>query len=66
LLGTLVPLLLFLLPGSWDALGAALVLLGGLIMRLLVVRAGEERTWLPGQRLYYARLPVGTEEFLKA
>lgn len=66
LLGTLLPLVLFLLPAGGGALGAALVLLGGLIMRFLVVQAGEQRTWLPGECRYYARLPVGNEAFLKA
>ncbi|HHW06767.1 MAG TPA: polysulfide reductase NrfD [Clostridia bacterium] len=66
LIGTLAPLILFLLPAGLEAPGAVLALLGGLIMRLLVVRAGEERTWLPGERLYHARLPVGNEDFLRA
>lgn len=66
LLGTLVPLILFLWGGNLEVIAAVLVLLGGLLMRRLVIRGGEERTWLPGEKLYYARLPAGDEDFLKA
>jgi protein NrfD len=67
LIGTVLPLILLLFPGTGvTALGAFLALLGGLLMRLLVVYSGEDRTWLPGEELYRSRLPLGTEEFLKA
>lgn len=66
LLGTLLPLILFLWPANLDIAGSLLVLLGGLIMRWLVVKGGENRTFVPGEKLYYARLPVGNEDFLKA
>ncbi|NLL20086.1 MAG: oxidoreductase, partial [Clostridia bacterium] len=66
LLGTLLPLILFLWRINLEIIAAVLVLLGGLLMRWLAIRGGEERTWLPGERLYYARLPAGDEEFLKA
>ncbi|NLM20369.1 MAG: polysulfide reductase NrfD [Peptococcaceae bacterium] len=66
LLGTIVPivLLLFTTPAI-HSVGACLAILGGAIMRYLVVRAGEDRTWLPGEQKYRSRLPVGDEEFLK-
>lgn len=67
LLGTLAPLVLSLFSSaSLQAVGAALVLLGGAIMRMLVVRGGEDRTWFPGEQKYRSRLPKGDETFLKA
>lgn len=66
-LGTLLPLVLVLLPSQGAvAVGAVLVLLGGLLMRWMVVHAGEHRTWLPGEQNYLSRLPEGDESFLKA
>ncbi|MCB8814812.1 NrfD/PsrC family molybdoenzyme membrane anchor subunit [Desulfosporosinus shakirovi] len=67
LLGTFLPLVLVLIPGDlMKGLGALLVILGGLIMRLLVVYSGQDRTWLPGEQKYRSRLPLGHEAFLKA
>ena len=67
LLGTLVPMVLVLIPGAvYSALGSGLTLFGGVIMRLLAVRGGQDRTWLPGEQKYRTRLPLGNEEFLKA
>jgi protein NrfD len=67
LAGTLLPLVLVLLPSTvYQAAGAALVLVGGLIMRTLVVYAGGDRTWLPGEVKYRSRLPHGDEAFMKA
>ncbi|MBU2702349.1 formate-dependent nitrite reductase membrane component NrfD [Sporomusaceae bacterium BoRhaA] len=67
LLGTLLPLVLTLSSSqSTQAIGAALVLLGGIIMRILVIRGGEDRTWLPGEQKYRSRLPKGDETFLRA
>jgi len=67
LFGTLVPLVLSLFSSQGaQAAGAALVLLGGVLMRMLVVRGGEDRTWLPGEQKYRSRLPKGDEVFLKA
>lgn len=64
-LGTVVPLILALLASSTaQALGAILVLVGGVTMRLLTVRSGEDRTFLPGEQRYRLRLPTGNEEFL--
>lgn len=67
LAGTVLPLVLVLVPAVFcQAAGAALVLLGGLIMRTLVVYAGADRTWLPGEVKYRSRLPHGDEAFLQA
>lgn len=65
--GNVLPLILLLFANTTaQAVGALLVLLGGLIMRHLAVKAGEDRTWLPGELKYYSKLPTGDEEFLKA
>lgn len=67
LVGTLLPLVLLLLPGAaLHASAALLALAGGLIIRLMVVFSGEFRTWLPGEEKYRGRLPHGDEAFLKA
>lgn len=67
LAGTVLPLVLVLLPSAlYQAAGAVLVLVGGIIMRTLVVYAGADRTWLPGELKYRSRLPLGDEAFLKA
>jgi formate-dependent nitrite reductase membrane component NrfD len=64
-LGTLAPLVLALFPNpAAQAAAAALVLLGGIIMRLLVIRSGDDRTFLPGEKRYNLRLPTGSETFL--
>jgi len=65
--GTLLPLILLLQPlPALKAAGAVLVLLGGVVMRCLVVHSGRDRTWLPGEQKYRGRLPHGDEAFLKA
>lgn len=65
-LGTLLPLVLALLPSPLaKAAAAALVLLGGVTMRVMVVRSGEDRTFLPGEKRYNLRLPTGNEAFLQ-
>ncbi|MFA6808958.1 MAG: NrfD/PsrC family molybdoenzyme membrane anchor subunit [Eubacteriales bacterium] len=67
ILGTILPLILLLLPGGFmQGLGALLVLLGGVTMRMMVVYCGEDRTWLPGEQEYRSKLPIGNEEFIKA
>ncbi len=64
---TLFPIILMLLPGGFaHAMGAILLLLGGLWMRLKVIETGNQRTWLPGEERYRSRLPAGDEAFLKA
>lgn len=67
LFGTLLPLILHLLPAVFTwIVGNVLILLGGALMRWMVVKAGQERTWLPGEEIYRAGLPQGDEAFLKA
>lgn len=64
-LGTFVPLVLFMLANeTLVAFGGLLAILGGLLMRNLVVYAGQDRTWLPGEKDFRARLPLGDEAFL--
>jgi len=66
-IGSALPLILVLLPVAFFQGGAAfLVLVGGLLLRLTVVRSGEDRTWLPGEEKYRSRLPLGDEAFLNA
>lgn len=65
-LGTLVPMLFLMTPSLiLQRISPALVLGGGLLMRVMVVRSGRERTWLPGEKDYLAGLPQGDEEFIK-
>jgi len=67
LAGTIVPLILLLQPlPALQALGSVLVLVGGVVMRCMVVNAGRDRTWLPGEQKYRGRLPHGDEAFLRA
>ncbi len=64
--GSLLPFILFLMSGDGCKVTAALLtLLGGVMMRMLVVYSGQDRTWLPGEQKFRSRLPVGNEEFLK-
>lgn len=65
-LGTVVPLVLFLIPNAFSTgIAGLLAILGGVIMRNLVVYAGQDRTWLPGEEKYRSRLPHGDEAFLQ-
>lgn len=66
LVGTLLPLILYLVPNSASmGIAGLLAIVGGLIMRNLVVYAGQDRTWLPGEEKYRSRLPHGDEAFLQ-
>lgn len=67
LAGTVLPLALVLVCAPlFQAAGAVLVLVGGFVMRMLVVYAGgADRTWLPGEVKYRSRLPHGDEAFMK-
>jgi formate-dependent nitrite reductase membrane component NrfD len=49
-----------------QAGGVLLALSGGALMRLLVIRGGATRTFLPGEQIFRARLPIGDEAFLTA
>ena len=61
--GLLLPLVLYAL--GVPVLPALCVLAGGLILRFLVVYS-DDRTFLPGEEKYLARLPRGDEAFLRA
>jgi protein NrfD len=66
LVGTILPLILYLIPND-NSIGIAglLAILGGLLMRNLVVYAGQDRTWLQGEEKYRSKLPHGDEAFLQ-
>ncbi|HZK43296.1 MAG TPA: NrfD/PsrC family molybdoenzyme membrane anchor subunit [Syntrophomonadaceae bacterium] len=66
LIGTVVPFILFVVPNLIVVVIASLLtILGGLIMRNLVIYAGQDRTWLPGEIEYRSKLPHGDEAFLQ-
>jgi formate-dependent nitrite reductase membrane component NrfD len=62
-LGLLLPLVLYTL--GVQVLPPLCVLVGGLILRFLVVYS-DDRTFLPGEEKYLSRLPHGDEAFLQA
>ncbi|EAT16895.1 polysulfide reductase NrfD [Desulfuromonas acetoxidans] len=66
LIGTVVPMILFLTPiAFFHGLAALMVLFGGVMMRIQIVTSGKDRTFLPGELQYRSRLPKGDEKFLK-
>jgi protein NrfD len=64
--GTLVPLALQLFVPNAVAISAVLTIIGGAILRYMVVASGQDRTWIEGEQAYNSRLPRGDEAFLKA
>lgn len=65
-IGLIVPLILYALGINIAWLLASIgVLIGGIILRFLIVYSGE-RTLLPGEAEFLAKLPSGDEEFLHA
>ncbi|MFC2057219.1 NrfD/PsrC family molybdoenzyme membrane anchor subunit [Chloroflexota bacterium] len=65
-LGLILPIVFYLVPGSVTyLLAAALVLVGGIILRFLVVYT-DDRVLLPGEEQFLFWLPSGDEEFLHA
>jgi protein NrfD len=65
-LGLVAPGLLYLVPSAAAHLAApVLILIGGLILRFLIVFS-DERAELPGESQYYSRLPNPDAPFLKA
>ena len=65
-LGLVVPGLLYgLSSGAAGGIAPYLVLIGGVILRFLVVYS-DERARLPGESEYYSRLPGPDAPFLKA
>lgn len=65
-MGLVLPLAFYALAGSMGMIvSPILVLVGGLVLRFLVVYS-DERTQLPGEAAYDAGLPNGDEAFLTA
>ncbi len=65
-LGLTVPIVFFIFGSDlMVVLGNLAVLVGGLLMRLMVV-AADERIWLPGEQAFAATLPDSREAFLHA
>lgn len=64
-LGLLLPLVLYLVGGPVIVFAPIGVITGGVFLRFLVVYSND-RKLLPGEEKYRARLPLGTEDFLKA
>ena len=65
-IGLIVPLVLYAvgINITWI-LASAGVLIGGIVLRFLIVYSGD-RTLLPGETEFLAKLPSGDEEFLSA
>jgi protein NrfD len=65
-IGLIAPLVLYAVGMNitWI-LASAGVLIGGIVLRFLVVYSGD-RTLLPGEAEFLAKLPSGDEEFLRA
>jgi polysulfide reductase chain C len=65
-IGLIAPLVLYAvgIDIAWI-LASAGVLIGGIVLRFLIVYSGD-RTLLPGEAEFLARLPSGDEEFLRA
>lgn len=65
-LGLALPTILYVLsPAAGGEVAALLVLIGGVVLRFLVVYS-DERIPLPGESEYYSRLPGPDAPFLKA
>jgi protein NrfD len=65
-IGLVVPLVLYAaaITITWI-LASAGVLIGGIVLRFLIIYSGD-RTPLPGEEEFLAKLPRGDEEFLRA
>lgn len=65
-LGLVLPVVLYIISADFTyILAAALVLVGGIILRFLVVFTNE-RVPMPGEEQFLAWLPEGSEAFLNA
>jgi protein NrfD len=65
-IGLIVPLVLYAVGMNITRiLASAGVLIGGIVLRFLIVYSGD-RTLLPGEAEFLAKLPRGDEEFLRA
>lgn len=65
LVGSAVPLIIEAAVPAAIVGAAVLTMLGGLVFRNIVTYTGQDRTWLPGEKEYYAHLPEGSERFMK-
>jgi formate-dependent nitrite reductase membrane component NrfD len=64
--GLVLPIVFYLVPNNVTfLLATALVLVGGIILRFLIVYT-DDRVSLPGEEQFLAWLPDGDEEFIKA
>jgi protein NrfD len=65
-IGLILPLVLYAVGMNipWI-LASAGVLIGGIVLRFLIVYSGD-RTLLPGEAEFLAKLPCGDEEFIRA
>jgi protein NrfD len=64
--GLIAPLVLYAVGiGTTGTLASAGVIIGGIVLRFLIVYSGD-RTLLPGEAEFLAKLPRGDEEFLRA
>ncbi len=62
--GLVIPFLFYLTGGlASTVIAPVMVLLGGLLLRFLVIFA-DDRRHIPGEDQFYARLPKGDEKFL--
>jgi protein NrfD len=65
-IGMIVPLVLYAVGITITCiLASAGVLIGGIVLRFLIIYSGD-RTPLPGEAEFLAKLPRGDEEFLRA
>jgi protein NrfD len=65
-IGLVVPLVLYAVGITIACiLASAGVLIGGIVLRFLMIYSGD-RTPLPGEKEFLAKLPCGDEEFLRA
>ena len=62
--GLVLPFILYNVGGLAASLAAVCVLVGGLVLRFLVVYSSERQS-LPGEERYKSYLPKGDEAFLK-
>jgi protein NrfD len=64
--GLIIPLVLYALGGfGSEFVAPVLVIIGGLILRFLVLKSDERRV-INGENRYWERLPRGDEAFMKA
>lgn len=62
--GSLLPMLLLLFAPQLALVSALLAMVGGWLLRHMVVHSGQDRTWIEGEERYLSRLPKGDELFM--